>query len=107
MPVTVTQPETRVSATTRPYVWMVLVALVVRLAVVPFVYRDWMDPVRPRALGVRSHRSFHCLRTRLRKPIRRYGRIGAAASGVLLSIWPASSKCSESKPKAQFSQPFP
>ena len=26
------------------YVWMVLVALAVRLAVIPFVYRDWMDP---------------------------------------------------------------
>src|ERR1700747_479335 len=25
-------------------VWMVLVALAVRLAVIPFVYRDWMDP---------------------------------------------------------------
>src|ERR1700746_3089640 len=28
----------------RRYVWMVLVALAVRLAVIPFVYRDWMDP---------------------------------------------------------------
>jgi 4-amino-4-deoxy-L-arabinose transferase-like glycosyltransferase len=27
-----------------PYIWMVLVALTVRLAVIPFVYRDWMDP---------------------------------------------------------------
>ena len=44
MPVTVTQPETRVVATTRPYVWMALIALLVRLAVVPFVYHDWMDP---------------------------------------------------------------
>lgn len=26
------------------YVWMVLIALAVRLAVIPFVYRDWMDP---------------------------------------------------------------
>jgi 4-amino-4-deoxy-L-arabinose transferase-like glycosyltransferase len=26
------------------YVWMVLVALAVRLAVIPFVYHDWMDP---------------------------------------------------------------
>lgn len=26
------------------YVWMVLVALAVRVAVIPFVYRDWMDP---------------------------------------------------------------
>ncbi len=26
------------------YVWMVLVALAVRLAVIPFVYQDWMDP---------------------------------------------------------------
>ncbi|HZC23063.1 MAG TPA: hypothetical protein VE866_06970, partial [Candidatus Binatia bacterium] len=25
-------------------VWMVLVALAVRLAVIPFVYKDWMDP---------------------------------------------------------------
>jgi len=40
----VTQTETRVSRMTRPYVWMSLVALLVRLAVVPFVYRDWMDP---------------------------------------------------------------
>ncbi|MFL6303780.1 MAG: ArnT family glycosyltransferase [Candidatus Sulfotelmatobacter sp.] len=39
-----TQPETRLSTRTRPYVWMALVALLVRLAVVPFVYRDWMDP---------------------------------------------------------------
>ncbi|MFL6445554.1 MAG: ArnT family glycosyltransferase [Candidatus Sulfotelmatobacter sp.] len=39
-----TQTETRVSHMTRPYVWMSLVALLVRLAVVPFVYRDWMDP---------------------------------------------------------------
>jgi 4-amino-4-deoxy-L-arabinose transferase-like glycosyltransferase len=44
VPVTVIQTETRVSATTRPYVWMALVALLVRLAVIPFVYRDWMDP---------------------------------------------------------------
>ncbi len=28
----------------RPYVWIVLVALAVRLAVIPFVYRDWLDP---------------------------------------------------------------
>ncbi len=28
----------------RPYLLMVLVALIVRLAVIPFVYRDWMDP---------------------------------------------------------------
>ncbi len=27
-----------------PYLLMVLVALAVRLAVIPFVYRDWMDP---------------------------------------------------------------
>ena len=26
------------------YIWMVLVALAVRLAVIPFVYQDWMDP---------------------------------------------------------------
>jgi 4-amino-4-deoxy-L-arabinose transferase-like glycosyltransferase len=44
VPATVTQSETRTSVTTRPYVVMVLVALVVRLAVIPFVYRDWMDP---------------------------------------------------------------
>ena len=44
MPVTVTQPETRLSTATRPYVWMALVALLVRLAVIPFVYHDWMDP---------------------------------------------------------------
>ncbi len=28
----------------RPYVPMVVVALAVRLAVIPFVYRDWLDP---------------------------------------------------------------
>ena len=28
----------------RPYLMMVLVALVVRLAVIPFLYTDWMDP---------------------------------------------------------------
>jgi 4-amino-4-deoxy-L-arabinose transferase-like glycosyltransferase len=28
----------------RPYVLMVAVALAVRLAVIPFLYRDWMDP---------------------------------------------------------------
>src|SRR6201997_17440 len=27
-----------------PYVWMVLVSLAVRVAVIPFVYQDWMDP---------------------------------------------------------------
>ncbi len=27
-----------------PYVLMVLVALAVRLAVIPFLYHDWMDP---------------------------------------------------------------
>src|SRR5579862_8286711 len=34
------------SSTSRaqPYVWMVLVALAIRLAVIPFVYRDWLDP---------------------------------------------------------------
>jgi 4-amino-4-deoxy-L-arabinose transferase-like glycosyltransferase len=29
---------------TRPYVLMVIVALAIRLAVIPFVYRDWLDP---------------------------------------------------------------
>jgi 4-amino-4-deoxy-L-arabinose transferase-like glycosyltransferase len=29
---------------TQPYLWMVLVALAVRLAVIPFLYTDWMDP---------------------------------------------------------------
>src|SRR3984885_11949996 len=29
---------------TQPYVWMVLVALAIRLAVIPFLYPDWMDP---------------------------------------------------------------
>jgi 4-amino-4-deoxy-L-arabinose transferase-like glycosyltransferase len=29
---------------TRPYILIVLVALGVRLAVIPFVYRDWLDP---------------------------------------------------------------
>lgn len=28
----------------RPYVWMTIVALVVRLLVIPFVYTDWTDP---------------------------------------------------------------
>jgi len=34
------------TATRNPnrYVWMVLVALAVRLAVIPFVYQDWLDP---------------------------------------------------------------
>ena len=31
-------------ASNQPYVLMVVVALAVRLAVVPFVYRDWLDP---------------------------------------------------------------
>ena len=44
MPLTVTETETRTSITSRPYAWMVLAALVVRLAVIPFVYHDWMDP---------------------------------------------------------------
>lgn len=38
------QSESRASVTTQPYVLMALVALVVRLAVIPFVYREWMDP---------------------------------------------------------------
>jgi 4-amino-4-deoxy-L-arabinose transferase-like glycosyltransferase len=36
--------DTHVLARSRPYLWMVLVALAVRLAVIPFVYRDWLDP---------------------------------------------------------------
>lgn len=44
MPVTLSQTETRSSIRTRPYLLMVLAALAVRLAVIPFVYRDWMDP---------------------------------------------------------------
>jgi 4-amino-4-deoxy-L-arabinose transferase-like glycosyltransferase len=36
--------ETRSARSPNRYVWMVLVALAVRLAVIPFVYRDWMDP---------------------------------------------------------------
>ena len=39
-----TQPETHVSVTTRPWVWMAAIALLLRIAVIPFVYRDWMDP---------------------------------------------------------------
>jgi 4-amino-4-deoxy-L-arabinose transferase-like glycosyltransferase len=35
-----TEPRTP----TRPYILIVLVALAVRLAVIPFVYRDWLDP---------------------------------------------------------------
>jgi len=35
-----TAPSSRVPI----YLWMVLVALLVRLAVIPFVYRDWLDP---------------------------------------------------------------
>ncbi len=31
-------------ANSRPYVLMVIVALAARLAVIPFVYRDWLDP---------------------------------------------------------------
>ena len=34
--------ETRTQ--TRPYILIVLAALAVRLAVIPFVYRDWLDP---------------------------------------------------------------
>lgn len=45
MPLTVTQTEPQTSISThRLCVWMVLVALLVRLAVIPFVYHDWMDP---------------------------------------------------------------
>src|SRR3984957_14799989 len=33
-------PATRI----QPYIWMTLVALAVRLAVIPFLYTDWMDP---------------------------------------------------------------
>lgn len=44
MPVTLTQTETRSSIRTRAYLPVVLVALAVRLAVIPFVYHDWMDP---------------------------------------------------------------
>lgn len=44
MPDTLTQTETRTSVRTQPYMLMVLVALAVRLAVIPFVYHDWMDP---------------------------------------------------------------
>lgn len=44
MPAALTQAETRISIPTRPYLPIVLVALAVRLAVIPFVYHDWMDP---------------------------------------------------------------
>ena len=46
MPLTVTATETepQSSIMRHPYIWMVLVALAVRLAVIPFVYHDWMDP---------------------------------------------------------------
>jgi 4-amino-4-deoxy-L-arabinose transferase-like glycosyltransferase len=44
VPLTVTQTQTRAFVSIRPYVGIVLVALAVRLAVIPFVYRDWMDP---------------------------------------------------------------
>lgn len=35
---------TPLSSAKRPYVLMVLVALAIRLAVIPFVYKDWLDP---------------------------------------------------------------
>jgi 4-amino-4-deoxy-L-arabinose transferase-like glycosyltransferase len=37
---------TNSSSTSRlqPYIWMTLVALAIRLAVIPFLYTDWMDP---------------------------------------------------------------
>src|SRR5271169_2308107 len=37
-------PTESPSSTRNPYVQMVLVALAVRLAVIPFVYQEWMDP---------------------------------------------------------------
>jgi 4-amino-4-deoxy-L-arabinose transferase-like glycosyltransferase len=36
--------STELRTQTRPYILFVLVALAVRLAVIPFVYRDWLDP---------------------------------------------------------------
>ncbi len=36
--------ESQPSNRTPPYALMILVALVVRLAVIPFVYQDWLDP---------------------------------------------------------------
>jgi 4-amino-4-deoxy-L-arabinose transferase-like glycosyltransferase len=36
--------ESHTRRQTQPYVLMVLVALAVRLAVIPFVYHDWLDP---------------------------------------------------------------
>jgi 4-amino-4-deoxy-L-arabinose transferase-like glycosyltransferase len=44
VPPTLTQIETRSFISTRPYVVMTLVALAVRLLVIPFVYREWLDP---------------------------------------------------------------
>ena len=36
--------ENKSPARVQPYVWMVATALAARLAVIPFVYQDWMDP---------------------------------------------------------------
>jgi 4-amino-4-deoxy-L-arabinose transferase-like glycosyltransferase len=38
------QPNSSPAARVPTYVWMVLAALAIRLAVIPFVYRDWLDP---------------------------------------------------------------
>jgi 4-amino-4-deoxy-L-arabinose transferase-like glycosyltransferase len=37
-------PDTTLDNGVQPYVKMVLVAVAVRLAVIPFVYKDWLDP---------------------------------------------------------------
>ncbi len=44
MPLTVTETKTSSSLGTRPYLLLAPAALAVRLAVIPFVYHDWMDP---------------------------------------------------------------
>ena len=44
MPPPVTSIESSAATRLRPYVVPVLVGLGVRLAVIPFVYRDWLDP---------------------------------------------------------------
>jgi len=44
LPATVTATDTSVPTRRRPYVVPALVGLAVRLAVIPFVYRDWLDP---------------------------------------------------------------
>ena len=44
MPLILMPIKTTSSSRVQPYILMVAIALAVRLAVIPFVYQDWMDP---------------------------------------------------------------